>query len=190
MRVPDLEKRRFILMGVIVSTVSPSISISQSVKQIGSNPLKPLIDALRSINKLVCSDTADQLDISGNSQSYYDIHIRNAGLNTEDATLIAAGLEEVKFLAQPRLRSFSVSYNHAIGVAGVEGILASLPEIVQELGMVSCRLTDESAKPMINFLKRSKALRMICVEDNLFSRSVKVEIKKAASHLRNCITIV
>ncbi|MGY8901128.1 MAG: hypothetical protein ACKVI1_00890 [Flavobacteriales bacterium] len=190
MQVPDLKKRRFMLMSVIVSTVLPSISISQSAEQIGSNPLKPLISALRSTNKLVCSDTANQLDSSGNSQSFYDIHLRNADLNTEDATLVAAGLEEVKLLAQPRLRSFSVSYNQAIGVSGVEIILVSLPETVQELGMVGCKLTDESANPINNFLKRSKALRMICVEDNLFSRSVKVEIKKAASHLPNCITIV
>ena len=63
-------------------------------------------------------------------------------------------------------------------------------ENVNEFGMVRCQLGDDFGASLISFMVRSSNLKMICVEDNFFSSSMKDQIATAGKKLAGCVTIV
>jgi len=69
-------------------------------------------------------------------------------------------------------------------------LLSSLPDNVNEIGMVGCQLRDDVGELLIRFMARSSNLKMICVEDNFFSSSMKDKIATAGKKLAGCVTIV
>ena len=116
--------------------------------------------------------------------------MRSASLNAADAGLIAGALSATHDNHHFKLMSFSVSYNPDISGLGVGKLLNALPDDTTELGLVGCNLGDNASTHIVAFIQRSKRLRMVCVEDNHFSNSVKVLIRDSAKHLFGCVTIV
>ena len=86
--------------------------------------------------------------------------------------------------------SFGVSYNPDIGGLGDGKLLTALPNDTMELGLVGCNLGDNASTHIVAFIQRSKRLRMVCVEDNHFSKRVKVLIRGSTKHLFDCVTTV
>ena len=76
-----------------------------------------------------------------------------------------------------RLKSFSVSYNPRISSAGAAAILIALPKHIEELGMVGSDLDDRTGSHLIKFIKQSKYLKMVYVEENNFSQKMRARIK-------------
>ena len=75
-----------------------------------------------------------------------------------------------------QLKSFSISYNPDIKSTGAAAILIAPPNHLAELGMVECNLNDGAAPHLIEFIKRAKGLKMVCLEQNRFSPRIKKEI--------------
>jgi len=86
--------------------------------------------------------------------------------------------------------SFSMSYNPDIGDLGVGEVLNALPDNTTELGLVGCELDDNASTHIVEFVQRSKTLRMVCVEDNKFSTDAKIFIRGSTKHLPACVTIL
>ena len=86
--------------------------------------------------------------------------------------------------------SFSMSYNPGIGGLGVSEVLSALPDDTTELGLVGCELDDSASTNIVEFIQRSKTLRMVCAEDNKFSTDAKVFIRGSTKHLPECVTIL
>ena len=61
---------------------------------------------------------------------------------------------------------------------------------MNEFGMVGCQLGDDVGASLISFMVRSSNLKMICVEDNFFSFSMKDQIATDGKKLAGCVTIV
>ena len=87
------------------------------------------------------------------------------------------------------LNFFSVSYNPGIGTEGVQALLPSLPDGASEIGMVGCQLRDNVGKLLIQFMARCRNLKMIFLEGNLLSTSMRSQIASAGKKLVGCITI-
>jgi hypothetical protein len=75
-------------------------------------------------------------------------------------------------------------------MGGAIVLLEGLPSHLTELGMVGCSLNDKLEPAITLFLSRSEHLRLICVEENDFSLSVKGAIRDATRHLSRCVVIV
>ena len=88
------------------------------------------------------------------------------------------------------LNSFSVSYNPGIGTDRVQALLPSLPDGVSEIGMVGYQLRGDVGKLLIQFMARCRNLKMICVEGNLFSTSMRSQIASVGKKLEGFITII
>ena len=77
-----------------------------------------------------------------------------------------------------------------IGVAGAAAILIALPKHIEELGMVGCDLDDRTGSHLIKFIKQSKYLKMVCVEENNFSQKMRAKIKNLRKQQSKCTIIV
>ena len=166
----------------------PAIAQEKSVQD--DSLFKPLIDGLRRTNKPVCMGVANGLARRRGIVISYDLHLRNASLNTDDAGVIATAINDVHKDTILRLNSFSVSYNPDIHHTGVKALLEAVPSHITELGLVGCNLDDQSGDSITTFLRRSKNLAMVCVEGNGFSPTVKSAIRNATKHLSGCVTII
>lgn len=104
-----------------------------------------------------------------------DLHFRDAGLTIKDLNSIIQTLQSVNNDGS-HLRSFSVSYNPALGDSGVISLLAALPLSVTEIGIVGCGLGDKSGQFLWEWARGHKSLRMICAEGNNFSAPMRHQL--------------
>ena len=126
---------------------------------------------------------------SGTGEAF-NLHLRSANLDLSDAQLLAKSLTSIQQQIDQALNSFSVSYNPGIETGGAQALLSSLPENVNEFGMVGCQLGDDVSESLIRFMASSINLKMICVEDNLFSPLMRSQIASAGKKLAGCVTVV
>ena len=154
------------------------------------SPLQPLIKALRQINKPVCLSVAERLEKQSGTGKAFNLHLRSANLDLSDAQLLANSLTSIPQQVDLALSSFSVSYNPGIETGGAQALLSSLPKSMNEFGMVGFQLRDDVGESLISFMARSSNSKMICVEDNLFSASMRIQIASAGQKLDGCVTIV
>lgn len=145
-----------------------------------------LIRALRSIGKPVCLQAADRLDASTGSVAKFDLHLRHAGLNTTNARVLADGLSRAG--AGLLLRSFSVSYNPDLGDIGATALAEVFPETMTELGLVGCSIGDAGGRSVLQWAETARDIRMICIEGNNLSVSMKSQFKDFAA--LNCDILV
>ena len=155
---------------------------------IKANP-NSLIQALIDIGSPASTVLAKRLEQHLQVSNSYDLHLRNGSLGPADVEMLASGLESAHLDENLSLHSFSLSFNPEIGLVGTQAILRALPHHVIEIGLVGCNLGDQSVPALISFFKKSTRLKMVCIEDNQFSRSSKVELKNALSHLPGCVFI-
>jgi len=152
--------------------------------------LAGLIHTLRSLNNHVCEKAADKLEKRIHSFNSYTLNLRYGMLDSLDAKKISEALKSVYQNHNIRLTSFSVSYNPTLGQDGAKSILSSLPKNIGELGMVGCNLSDVTGSYFIEFIRKSKNLNMICIEENNFSQKMKDKILNLRQQKTGCTIIV
>ncbi|MFK7756970.1 MAG: hypothetical protein AB8B53_08585 [Flavobacteriales bacterium] len=111
-----------------------------------------------------------------NSASLTSLHFRDLALQREEALLIAAVFKDMRVQDNEQLRSVSFSYNDQLTDEGAVALVDSFPSSVTELGMVGCRLTDEAGVAILNWLKRSPNIQMVCIEGNDFSVELRLKM--------------
>ena len=188
-----IRRKLFQSLGLLIGVYA--LSSQQKVSADGfqnapRSPLQPLIKALRQTHKPVCLYVAEQLEKRSGTGEAFNLHLRSANLDLSDAQLLANSLTSIQQQVELALNSFSVSYNPGIENGGAQALLSSLPKNVNEFGMVGCQLGDDVGASLISFMARSRNLKMICVEDNFFSSSMKDQIATAGKKLAGCVTIV
>jgi hypothetical protein len=129
-----------------------------------------LIAALLAIGGPVCKTAASELETE---REAFDLHLRGAGLDVQDAQALAEGLQDLSASGRVLLRSFSASYNPDLGDAGAIVLAQALPVTVTEVGLVGCAIGDAGAAALLDWAQRAPDLRMICVEGNRLSVQMK-----------------
>jgi len=54
-------------------------------------------------------------------------------------------------------------------------IAKKLPSSIGEIGLVDCGIGDKGGAEILNWMKKSHKLQMICIEQNNFSDKMKME---------------
>jgi len=178
-----------LLIGVYALSSQQKVS-ADGIQNAPRSPLQPLIKALRQTHKPVCLPVAERLEKRSGTGEAFNLHLRSANLDLSDAQLLSNSLTSIQQQVDLALNSFSVSYNPGIETDGAQALLSSLPKKVNVFGMVGCQLGDDVGASLISFMVRSSNLKMICVEDNFFSSSMKDKIATAGKKLAGCVTIV
>ncbi len=178
-----------LLIGVYALSSQQKVSADE-LQNIPKSLLYPLIQALRQTHKPICLSTAEGLEKQSATGKAFNLHLRSANLDISDAQLLANALTSIQQQGDLPLNSFSVSYNPGIETGGAQALLSSLPDNVNEIGMVGCQLRDDVGELLLRLMARSSNLKMICVEDNLFSASMRIQIASAGQKLDGCVTIV
>lgn len=148
-----------------------------------------LIKALRSIGTPVCTNAADALATSVETETGFSLHLRSAGLNGAEAQILAHGMQGSDASNGPFLRSFSASYNPDLGDLGAATLAEAFPDTMIELGLVGCSIGDAGGSAILEWAREAPQLRMICVEGNMFSAGVRSQFQSFAS-LRPEILVV
>ncbi len=149
-----------------------------------------MISALRSTGNAVCLAAAQRLEAFRASKVEYDLHLRNADLGASDAEIIARAIREISKNNGPALRSFSMSYNPGVTDGGVVALARAFPSTLTELGLVECEIGDEGGAALLRWSKQASELRMICVEGNGFSSSIRLGFTALAQERPNLLVVV
>ncbi|MGK0391813.1 MAG: hypothetical protein ACI94Y_004580 [Maribacter sp.] len=102
----------------------------------------------------------------------HTLNLRNLALNSANVISIANCLKQEK-----TIKSISFSYN-LIGDLGAIALAKSLPKYLYEIGLVDCGINDAGGIELLNWMKQSIHLKMICIEQNNFSEKLRIEFKK------------
>lgn len=129
---------------------------------------------LQSIGTQKCLEKAKQLE--GIATPIKTLHFRNLELNAANISAISDSLQELN-----QLQSISFSYN-PIGDLGTIALVKNLPKSLTEMGLVNCGITDIGGIELLNWMKKSPQLRMICVEQNNFSAALQTEFRKFSTN--------
>lgn len=145
--------------------------MSQAFDPQGASLNAALAIALRRCGTAAGLTAARRLDAEG-TDGPLTVHLRDADLDAVGAQHLARAFASVAPEQAARLRSFSLSYN-AIGDAGAVALAAALPLTLSDLGLVSCGLGDGGMTAMLEWSKRATGLRMICIENNAPSNTLR-----------------
>ena len=174
--------RRSALKGAVISCSTCALGTSflaswvkASEPSMNDNELyfSVLTKALRATGNAACVREADRLQASPKLMSYFNLHLRQAGLNVRDAVIIAEGMREASNRFNGSMQSFSVSYNHGLEDEGVIALANSFPPTLTEVGLVDCGIGDEGGNALFNWAQGAVALRMICLERNNLSQGMR-----------------
>lgn len=149
-----------------------------------------MINALKTIGTKVTIAAARKLESTFASNAPFSLHLRNAQLSPIDAETLAQAIG--KFAPKDRqvLSSFSASYNTSMGDVGAIALVKSLPDTVNEIGFVGCAIGDKSGQALLDWAKKAQNLRVMCVENNNFSNSIKLQIRELANQKNNLLVVV
>jgi Ran GTPase-activating protein (RanGAP) involved in mRNA processing and transport len=154
------------------------------------NRLVTLTKALRSIGGDICIDAAERLESLSVSTTTFNLHLRQAGLGTSDAELLADALQSLKIDDGTSLNSFSLSYNAGIGDEGASLIANSLPTNLPDLGMAGCGLGDASGDALLRWARQAPDLHTMCIEQNRFSDGLRVRFSAFGLRRANILMVV
>lgn len=132
-----------------------------------------LIAALQSIGGPVCLDGANKLKTASANSGGFNLHLRSAGMDAQDARILANAIHEMPRSTKHHLRSFSASYNPDVKDAGAMALARSFPATMTELGLVGCSIGDAGGTALLEWAQQVPNLRMICVEGNNFSSDLR-----------------
>ena len=152
--------------------------------------LTVLINALRSTGNAFCLILAERLEASQGSKAEYNLHLRKADLGVSDAEIIASAIRKVSLYKGPALRSFSMSYNPGLTDTGVLALALAFPSTLTELGLVGCAIGDEGGAALLRWSRQANELRMICVEGNNFSSSIRLAFTALAQERPSLLIVV
>lgn len=105
------------------------------------------------------------------------LNLRNLDLTATNITSILQSLNPEIVGSNP-LQSISFSYNPSLGDSGAIALSNHLPKSVTTLGLVSCGITDVGGIELLNWMKNSPRLQMICMEKNAFSEKLVLELRR------------
>jgi single-stranded DNA-specific DHH superfamily exonuclease len=166
------------LVCVFSFSIAMQVFANNSLSEKEGTIINPLINALRLTNDPVTNKVAKTLLSLKNSESSYDLHLRNADLNYSQIKSIAEAIRTVHDNGGPSLQSFSMSYNSNLGDEGVLILVKNLPETITEIGLVKSGIGDKGGEALIRWSKNAKQLRWLCVEENIFSNDIKDRLRK------------
>lgn len=149
-----------------------------------------LIAALQSIGGPVCLDAANKLVTASASSSGFNLHLRSAEMDVQDARILANALQEMSELPTNPLMSFSASYNPDLKDAGAVVLAGSFPKSMIELGLVGCSIGDVGGTALLEWAQQAPNLRMICVEGNSLSSSLKSEFTELGQRHASLMVVV
>ena len=132
-----------------------------------------MTEALKATGKAVCIKEAMRLEALPPSTSECNLHLRQAGLDMQDALTIAQAMREFSEQNRMVIRSFSVSYNPGLQDAGVIALINAFPSTLSEVGVVGCGISDTCGESLLAWARSAQALRMICLEQNQLSQEMR-----------------
>ena len=163
---------------VVLNLLWSNISYSNIIMQ-------DLINVLLETKKPKSVEVAKALKlISANSKSY-DLIIRKANLNLEDAKKIANAINRVDQKKGPKLHTISMSFNQDLKDDGVIAILDQIPKTTSVIAFVECGITDKAGQAIIDWAFKANNLDGIYIEGNTFSKIMEAKFEKLRIDNRN-----
>ncbi|MFK7969871.1 MAG: hypothetical protein AB8F95_05860 [Bacteroidia bacterium] len=141
---------------------------------------KQIVSQLREIGTPACIAQAASMERSASD----NLHLRNLDLTASDIAAIAMAMND-----NDRISSVSFSYNRSLGDHGALALMAKLPTSIVEIGLVACGIGDLGGKAILDWVKKSPHLRMVCIEQNGFSASLRSAFQQI-NHERPGMTLV
>ena len=163
---------------VVLNLLWSNVSYSNIIMQ-------DLINVLLETKKPKSVEVAKALkSISANSKSY-DLIIRKANLNLEDAKKIANAINRVDQKKGPKLHTISMSFNQDLKDDGVIAILDQIPKTTSVIAFVECGITDKAGQAIIDWAFKANNLDGIYIEGNTFSKIMEAKFEKLRMENRN-----
>lgn len=148
----------------------------------------PIASILREIGTNRCIEKAEALEKESSPIRF--LNLRDLDLNTSDVISIANCLNQEKEHYKSFLKSISFSYNILLGDTGAIALANNLPNYLCEIGLVNCGISDIGGIEILNWIKTSTNLQMICIEQNHFSEKLKLEFRKFSSNRPLLLVVV
>ena len=140
--------------------------------------MQDLIDALVETKKPKSIEVANNLKSTGNNDKSYDLVIRKANLNIEDAKNIATAIKKIDQNKGPQLGTISMSFNEDLKDEGVITILNHIPLTTSVIAFVECGITDKAGQAIIDWAAKTNNLNGIYIEGNNFSKDMEEKFEK------------
>jgi hypothetical protein len=156
-----------LVLGLFWSDVSYSNMIMQD-----------LIDVLVETKKPKSIEVAKALKLISTNSKSYDLVIRKANLNLEDAKKIANAINIVDQKKGPKLHTISMSFNQELKDDGVIAILNKIPKTTSVIAFVECGITDKAGQAIIDWASKANNLDGVYIEGNTFSKNMEAKFEK------------
>ena len=156
-----------IVLGLLWCTASYSNIIMQD-----------LIDALVDTNKPKSIKVANSLKAIDNNDKSYDLVIRKANMDINDAKNIANAIKKIQQNNGPKLHTISMSFNENLKDEGIITLLNHLPLTTSVIAFVECGITDEAGQAIIDWSTKTNNLNGIYIEGNNFSKDMEEKFEK------------
>lgn len=133
-----------------------------------------IASALRAIGTKKCLEKAESLEHQ--LPSITTLNLRTLDLSSSDVESIASCFKDEEGGKDQSIHSIGFSYNHLLGDLGAIALAKNLPASIAEIGLVDCGITDAGGVEILNWMRNATNLKMICMEQNNFSESLKTEL--------------
>ena len=140
--------------------------------------MQDLIDALVETKKPKSLEVANNLKSTGDNDKSYDLVIRKANLNIEDAKNIATAIKKIDQNKGPQLGTISMSFNEDLKDEGVINLLNHIPLTTSVIAFVECGITDKAGQAIIDWAAKANNLNGIYIEGNDFSKDMEKKFEK------------
>ena len=140
--------------------------------------MQDLIDALVDTNKPKSIQVAETLKSIDNNDKFYDLVIRKANLDINDAKNIANAIKKIQQNNGPKLHTISMSFNENLKDEGIITLLNHLPLTTSVIAFVECGITDEAGQAIIDWSTKTNNLNGIYIEGNNFSKDMEEKFEK------------
>ena len=140
--------------------------------------MQDLINALVETKKPKSIEVANNLKSTGDNDKSYDLVIRKANLNIEDAKNIATAIKKIDQNKGPQLGTISMSFNEDLKDEGVINLLNHIPLTTSVIAFVECGITDKAGQAIIDWAAKANNLNGIYIEGNDFSKDMEEKFEK------------
>jgi hypothetical protein len=140
--------------------------------------MQDLINALVDTNKPKSIKVANSLKAIDNNDKSYDLVIRKANLDINDAKNIANAIKKIQQNNGPKLHTISMSFNENLKDEGIITLLNHLPLTTSVIAFVECGITDEAGQAIIDWSTKTNNLNGIYIEGNNFSKDMEEKFEK------------
>ena len=140
--------------------------------------MQDLIDVLVETKKPKSIEVANNLKSTGDNDKSYDLVIRKANLNIEDAKNIATAIKKIDQNKGPQLGTISMSFNEDLKDEGVITLLNHIPLTTSVIAFVECGITDKAGQAIIDWAAKTNNLNGIYIEGNDFSKDMEEKFEK------------